>query len=81
MQLYRWYIRESPTDEFGWYVEREDGRLDEHISSAHCKACAMSEIVQRYPTADADLRQFRDSMCYQFLAVLVRQQRERAQAQ
>ena len=70
-KLHKWYIRESPTWEDGWYIEREDGKVDEDIHGAHCKACAMVDVLIAHPSADCDLREFRHTPCYGILQVTV----------
>jgi len=72
-ELRKWYIREGMDGD--WYIEREDDGAYRRVYGAHCKACAMAEFISDEPDADTDLRGYRNTPCYQFLAVLVRQRR------
>ena len=51
----------------------------EQIKGAHCAACAYADVITKYG-GDVDLRGLsRYGPCYEFLAVLVRQERETRQ--
>lgn len=68
-----WHIKEI--DHNCFYCE--DGHRTEQISGAHCPACVYAELVTKYG-GNVDLRGlYRYHSCYQFLAVLVRQERRR----
>lgn len=70
----RWYGSNR-----GWcyYLESDDGKIsDIQDSSAHCLACALAEAISRYG-GDCDLRGLHvHGICYQWLAVTVRQSRD-----
>lgn len=55
----------------------ESPARNEQVKGVHCAACAYVEVINNYG-GDADLRGlFRYGRCYQFLAVLVRQERDK----
>lgn len=71
-KLKKWYAIDIGN---GFVLEREDGKQGQS-SGAHCKACALAEVVSKHQDADVDLRGLHVyGSCYQFLAVMVRQRR------
>ena len=60
-----------------WELYAEDGYRAEHITGSHCLCCAYTELVQEYG-GNVDLRGLhRYGSCFQFLSVIVRQERDR----
>lgn len=59
----------------GQYVA-EDGVITEYVHGEHCKACAYTRVVCKYG-GNVDLRGFRNTPCFQFLSVIVRQERDK----
>lgn len=61
--------------DIGGAIACESTSKTEYSKSAHCKACALADVITKYG-GDADLRGLHVyGPCYQFLAVIVRQSR------
>ena len=68
-----WCITKISNDTWCCELGRE---RTEYLTAAHCKACALTELVAKYG-GDVDLRGLsRYGICYQFLYVTVRAFRE-----
>ena len=66
--------------DIGGTIACESVSKTEYRSGAHCKACALVDVITKYG-GDADLRGLhRYGPCYQFLAVVVKQSRDGAEA-
>lgn len=71
IELKRWYLKKVGANEY--YAENGDSTI--YVRGEHCRCCAYAKVIGEHG-GDADLRGLGNSPCYQFLAVMVRGERD-----